>query len=121
MNTSESTPPRSAFVLAFACIYLVWGSTYLAIRIAIESMQPFFMAGVRFVIAGLALYLLLRMRGAPKPTRRQWLDNTFVGTCLLLGGNGLVCIAEKTIPSGITALVLGIVPLFIVLTEWAWP
>jgi len=121
MNQSEATPSRSAFILAFASIYLVWGSTYLAIRVAVESMQAFLMAGVRFLIAGFALYLFLRLRGASPPTRRQWFDNAVVGTFLLLGGNGLTCLAEQTVPSGITALVIGIIPLFMVLTEWAWP
>ena len=115
------TPARSAVVLAFVAIYLIWGSTYLGIRVAIESMPPFLMAAARFLIAGGVLFAFLKLRGAPWPTRRQWTTNAVIGTLLLLGGNGLVVWAELTIPSGITALLIGIGPLFIVLTEWAWP
>jgi drug/metabolite transporter (DMT)-like permease len=103
-------PSRTALVLAFAAIYLIWGSTYLGIRIAIEAMPPFLMAGARFVIAGSILFALLRLRGASWPTARQWGTNTLIGVLLLMGGNGLVVWAELTIPSGITALLLGIGP-----------
>ncbi|MGH7957042.1 MAG: EamA family transporter [Opitutaceae bacterium] len=115
------SPSRAALVLAFAAIYMIWGSTYLGIRVAIESMPPFLMASARFIVAGAILFVILRSRGAPWPTARQWLANGVIGTLLLLGGNGLVVWAELTIPSGITALLIGIGPLFIVLTEWAWP
>ena len=114
-------PTRAALVLAFAAIYVIWGSTYLGIRVALESMPPFLMAGTRFVIAGSILFAILRLRGASWPTARQWWTNALIGVLLLMGGNGLVVWAELTIPSGITALFLGIGPLFIVLTEWAWP
>ncbi len=116
-----SSPTRTALVLAFATIYLVWGSTYLGIRVAVESMPPFAMAAARFLIAGCLLFVFLRLRGAHAPTRRQWRENTVIGTFLLLGGNGLVVWAEQYIPSGIAALLIGVGPLFIVLTEWAWP
>jgi len=119
--TSSPAPSRSALILAFASIYLVWGSTYLAIRVAIETMPPFLMAGVRFLIAGSVLLAVLRLRGAPVPTARQWRINAVIGTFLLLGGNGLVAWAEQFVPSGITALLIGVQPLFFVLTEWAWP
>ncbi len=121
MTAPPPPPARSALFLAFASIYLIWGSTYLGIRIAIESMPIFLMAGARFVIAGAALYLVLRLRGAPAPTFRQWRIAAVIGTFLLLGGNGLVVWAEQFVPSGITALIIGIQPLFFVLTEWAWP
>jgi Permeases of the drug/metabolite transporter (DMT) superfamily len=117
----DKPPPRSALLLAFASIYLIWGSTYLGIRIAIETMPLFLMAGARFLIAGALLYAILRWRGAPRPTFRQWRIATVIGTFLLLGGNGLVVWAEQFVPSGITALIIGIQPLFFVLTEWAWP
>lgn len=117
----SAAPARGALLLAFAAIYLIWGSTYLGIRIAIESMPPFLMAAGRFLIAGAILLAALKLRGAPWPTARQWRTNAVIGTFLLLGGNGLVVWAELTIPSGITALLIGIGPLFIVLTEWAWP
>lgn len=114
-------PSRTALILAFATIYLIWGSTYLGIRVAIETMPPFLMAGVRFIIAGGILYLVLRLRGTPPATGHQWKTNAIIGTFLLLGGNGLVVWAEQKVPSGITALLIGVQPLFFVLTEWAWP
>lgn len=118
---NPSPPSRSALLLAFAAIYLIWGSTYLGIRIAIETMPPFLMAAARFLIAGSILFALLKLRGASWPTAHQWTSNVIIGTFLLLGGNGLVVWAELTIPSGLTALLIGVGPLFIVLTEWAWP
>ncbi len=120
MNISPH-PSRAALVLGFAAIYLIWGSTYLAIRVAVETMPPFLMASARFLIAGAVLLTLVRLRGAARPTRAQWQANAIIGTFLLLGGNGLVVWAEQVIHSGITALLIGIGPLFIVLTEWAWP
>ena len=119
--TSDPKPSRTALVLAFAAIYLIWGSTYLGIRVAIESMPPFLMAAARFLVAGSILFGLLKLRGARWPTAHQWTANAVIGTLLLLGGNGLIVWAELTVPSGITALLVGIGPLFIVLTEWAWP
>jgi len=114
-------PSRTALILAFATIYLIWGSTYLGIRVAVETMPPFLMAGVRFLVAGGVLLAFLKFRGAPWPTAQQWRVNAIIGTFLLLGGNGLVVWAEQTIPSGITALLIGVSPLFFVLIEWAWP
>jgi drug/metabolite transporter (DMT)-like permease len=84
-------------------------------------MPPFLMAGARFIIAGTLLLGFLRLRGATWPTARQWGVNIAVGTLLLLGGNGLVAWAEQALPSGITALLIGVQPLFFVLAEWAWP
>lgn len=120
VKTSDA-PARSALILAFAAIYLIWGSTYLGIRVTIESMPPFLMAGARFFIAGAVLFAFLRGRGAPMPTARQWIINAVIGTFLLLGGNGLVVWAEQNVASGVTALLIGVQPLFFVLTEWAWP
>jgi drug/metabolite transporter (DMT)-like permease len=121
MTSPAPHPSRSALLIAFASIYLIWGSTYLGIRIAVETMPPFLMAGTRFLLAGGILFAFLKLRGAPAPTRYQWRANMIVGTFLLLGGNGLVVWAEQMIPSGVTALLIGVSPLFIVLTEWAWP
>lgn len=123
MTSSANTaaPSRAAVLLAFAAIYLIWGSTYLGIRVAVESMPPFLMASTRFLVAGALLLAFLKLRGAAWPTGRQWTANALTGTLLLLGGNGLVVWAEQHVPSGITALLIGIGPLFIVLTEWAWP
>ncbi len=118
---SAAGPSRGALFLAFAAIYLIWGSTYLAIRVAVETMPPFLMAAARFLVAGALLFAFLRLRGAAWPTAHQWRANTVVGTFLLLGGNGAVVWAEQYVPSGLTALLIGVSPLFIVLTEWAWP
>lgn len=120
-NPTSPAPTRTALILAFATIYLVWGSTYLGIRVAIETMPLFLMAGARFIIAGGILLAILRFRGSPFPSARQWRINTVIGLFLVLGGNGLVVWAEQFVPSGITALIIGVQPLFFVLTEWAWP
>lgn len=114
-------PSRSALVLAFASIYLLWGSTYLGIRVAVETMPPFLMAGARFLTAGVLLFTFLKLRGAAWPTLQQWRANAIIGAFLLVSGNGFVVWAELNVPSGITALLVGVTPLFIVLTEWIWP
>lgn len=118
---SADRPPLRAYVLAFTTIYLVWGSTYLAIRVAVGSMPPFAMAAARFALAGALLLGFLRLRGAAWPTPRQWKDALITGVFLLAGGNGMVTWAEQTIPSSITALLIGSGPVFVVLMEWAWP
>jgi drug/metabolite transporter (DMT)-like permease len=119
-----TTPPaasRTALLSAFAAIYLIWGSTYLAIRVAVETLPPFTMAGVRFLVAGGLLYGWLAFKGRARATPRQWLDHTIIGALLLVGGNGVVVWAEQKIPSGITTLILSISPLFMVLLDWALP
>lgn len=121
MIAVEKRPSTTAFVVAFAAIYLIWGSTYLGIRVAVHTIPPFTMAAARFFCAGLLLLIVMRSQKAAWPTARQWRDNAVIGTFLLLGGNGLVGWAEQTVPSGITALVIGVQPVFMVLTEWAWP
>ena len=114
-----SEPPRAArVVLALAAVYLIWGSTYLAIRFAIETLPPLAMAGTRFVIAGAILMLWTAQRGAARPTRAHWLGGTLVGALLLLGGNGGVVLAERTVPSGLTAVIVALVPAWMVLLHW---
>ena len=103
--------------IALLAIYLIWGSTYLAIRYAVESIPPFLMAGTRFLTAGIVLYTWRRLAGDPAPTARQWRSTAIIGLLLLLGGNGLVSWAEQTVPSGIAALLIGTIPLWMVLTE----
>ena len=115
-----ATPSVTAVAAAFAALYLIWGSTYLAIRFAIETIPPFTMAGARFLAAGLALYLWARWRGVPPPTRRQLRDGGIVGAFLLLGGNGAVVWAEQWVPSGLAALLVATVPLWMVLLDWVW-
>jgi len=102
-------------ITALATVYLVWGSTYLAIRFAIETLPPFSMAGVRFLVAGLALFVWARLRGARAPEPRHWLPSLGIGALLLLGGNGGVVWAEGRIPSGVAALVVAVEPVAIAL------
>lgn len=104
--------PRSHVFLALAAVYVIWGSTYLAIRFALETLPGFTMAGVRFLIAGGVLYALARARGAVAPKRVEWRSGLIIGALLLLGGNGAVVWAEKTVPSGIAALLVATMPLF---------
>ena len=119
-NTSLPSTSRAAIALAFAAVYLIWGSTYLAIRVGIETLPPFTLAAVRFLIAGVILYAILRLRGATRPTRAQWLRTAGIGTLLLCGGNGLVCAAEEFVPSGIAALFVATVPVFMVMLDRWW-
>jgi drug/metabolite transporter (DMT)-like permease len=97
--------------LALGTLYLVWGSTYLAMRVAIEGLPPLGMAGVRYGLAGVILLAVLRLRGSKLPDKRQWLLALPLGALFFLGGNGLVAIAEKTIDSSIAAVVCATMPL----------
>jgi drug/metabolite transporter (DMT)-like permease len=106
-------------LLAFAAIYIIWGTTYLAIRIAVESIPAFLMAGVRFLLAGTLAYGFLRARGVPAPTGAQWRSAGVVGAFLLVGGNGLVTWAEQRVPSGIAALVVATMPLWLAFFDWS--
>ena len=118
---SESSKPatsKTLLLVAFATVYVVWGSTYLAIRIAVEHWPPLWMAAVRFAIAGGGLYGVLRLRGAPAPGWRAWGAAAVVGGLMLAGGNGTVCWAEQWVPSGETALILAAGPLWTVLLPW---
>ena len=111
-------PRRARVVAAFAAVYLIWGSTYLAIRVAIDTVPPFVMAGIRFTIAGLVLLAWSRSRGAPAPTRRNWLGALVLGVLLLTTGNGAVVWTEQRVPSGLTALLVATVPVWTVIVEW---
>ena len=110
---AHASPARVA--LGFAAVYILWGSTYLGIRFAVASIPPLLMAGTRFFAAGCILYALVRLKGAPRPTPVHWRSAAILGGLLLLGGNGLVSIAEQTVPSGIAALIVAAVPFFMVL------
>ena len=108
---------KSKIWLALLALYIVWGSTYLGIKVAIETIPPFFHAGIRFLISGIILVVWQKSAGNSMPTRKQWVSTAIIGTLLLLGGNGLVAWAEQFIPSGIAALIIGSVPMFLVIAE----
>jgi drug/metabolite transporter (DMT)-like permease len=114
-------PGLARLVFAFACVYVIWGSTYLAIRLAIDTLPPLAMAGARFLTAGGLMYAFLRLRGEARPPLRHWRSGAVVGVLLLVGGNTAVVYAEKTVPSGIVALLVAMVPLWMVLLEWLRP
>lgn len=111
---------RFKVALAFLAIYLIWGSTYLAIRFAIETLPPFLMAGTRFLIAGAVLYAWMRLRGTPRPQGFQWRNTAIVGGLMLLGGNGGVVWSEQLVPSGLAAVLIATTPLWMVLLGWLW-
>jgi drug/metabolite transporter (DMT)-like permease len=102
---------------AMLAVYIVWGSTYLAIRFAIETLPPFLMASTRFLIAGAILYAFRRLRGDAAPQRVEWRSAAIVGVLLLVGGNGGVVWAEQFVESGVAALLVGSVPLWMVLLD----
>lgn len=121
---TDLTKPRPATALvlaAFAAVYLLWGSTYLAIIFAIKTLPPLLMAGARFLLAGGVLYAVMRLRGEPAPTRRHWRSTTVIGGLLLMCGNGGVTLSERTVPSGVAALLVAMVPMWMVLLEWLRP
>src|SRR5882724_9337161 len=118
---SASSPPasRAALIAGFAAIYLIWGSTYLGIRIVVETVPAFLMASVRFLVAGLIVASFIALTRGFKATAKQWRDNALIGGFLCLGGNGLVSWAEEKVPSGIATLIISAGPVFIVLMDWA--
>ena len=107
-----SVHSRLMIILSLLALYLLWGGTYLGMRFALQGFPPFIMAAVRQLSAGVILYLFLRVRGNPRPTRAQWLAAALVGGLLLVGGNGIVSFAEQWVSSGLAALALGAVPLW---------
>jgi drug/metabolite transporter (DMT)-like permease len=111
---------RVRVLWAFAAVYIIWGSTYLAIRFAIETLPPFFMASVRFLIAGAILFAWRAARGAPRPTATEWRGAAITGLLMLMFGNGAVVWSEQYVPSGVVALIVAVVPLWMVLLDWLW-
>ena len=109
--------PTWKTVLAFAIIYLVWGSTFLAIRIGVQEVPPFLLAAMRFVIAGLVLYGWMLARGERSPTVRQWTSVFLLAVLIFVGDYGLVFWAEQRVPSGITAVMMATIPVFMALSE----
>lgn len=116
-SQAAAGPSKLAIWGAMMAVYIVWGSTYLAIRFAVETMPPFLMGGVRFLVAGLILYAWRRAQGDPAPSRMQWRGAAIVGLFLLLGGNGGVSWAEQHVASGIAALIVGSAPLWMVVLD----
>lgn len=121
MASERAAPPRFELVVAFAAVYLIWGSTYLFIAFAIETMPPFLMAGVRFLLAGGALYAWARWRGGARPRPAQWAWALLLGALFVLIGNGTVVWVEQRLPSGLTALVVAMVSVWTALLEWFRP
>jgi drug/metabolite transporter (DMT)-like permease len=117
-----AAPTRVAVLAALLAVYIVWGSTYLGIQFAVAAFPPFAMSSIRFVIAGALLYGWARMRGAARPTAANWRAAAIIGTLLLLGGNGLVSLAEQQgVPSGLTALLVALSPIWMTLIDWLRP
>jgi drug/metabolite transporter (DMT)-like permease len=111
-TASAQTPSRLLVPLALLAVYVIWGSTYFAIRVALGSWPPFLLGAVRFLLAGSLLYGILRLRGVAPPTRLQWFNAAVTGTLLLGVGNGLVCFAEQSVASGLAAIAVASMPLF---------
>jgi len=114
LPVARRLPGGLAVAFALAAVYLIWGSTYLGIRFALQGGYPPLLAvsGVRFVIAGTALYAVLRWRGVAAPTRAQWKTLVMMGAMMLLLGNGFVVLAEKTVSSGLAAVAVASMPLW---------
>jgi drug/metabolite transporter (DMT)-like permease len=124
-STATAVPaarfPRPRVIAAFAAVYLVWGSTYLAIRYAVETIPPFLMVGTRFLLSGAILYAWARYRSACRPSAAQWRDAAIAGVLMLCFGNGAVSWAEQRVPSGLAALLVAVVPLWMVVIDWLRP
>jgi drug/metabolite transporter (DMT)-like permease len=111
---------QARVIIALLAVYISWGSTYLAIRIALKDFQPFFMMGIRFLAVGIGLFLFLRVRGAAMPNRRQWGNSLLIGGLMFLGGGGGVAVAEQWIESGLASLVIATTPLWTVMFAGIW-
>ena len=114
---SASKPRAWKVLLAFAIIYFVWGSTFLAIRVGVREVPPFLLAGMRFSVAGIALYGWMRARGTPSPTAREWGAASLLAILIFVCDYGLLFWAERRVPSGIAAVMLATIPAFMALAE----
>ena len=114
---TASQPRAWKVLLAFSIIYFVWGSTFLAIRVGVREVPPFLLAGMRFLVAGLALFGWMRARGTPSPTRREWGGATLLAVLIFVCDYGLLFWAERRVPSGIAAVMLATIPVFMALSE----
>src|SRR5437867_8961979 len=114
-----AAPTKIRIIAAFVALYLIWGSTFLGIRFAIETIPPFLMAGARFLLAGVIMYAIAWSQGIGKSNWMNWRTSLIIGACLLLGGNGGVRMSEKYIDSGWAAVIVAVVPIYIVVLGWA--
>jgi drug/metabolite transporter (DMT)-like permease len=114
---ATSRPRRWQTLLAFAIIYLVWGSTFLAIRVGVREVPPFLLAGMRFFAAGIVLYAWMRAKGTPSPRRREWASASLLAILIFVFDYGLLFWAEKRVPSGIAAVMMATIPVFMALAE----
>jgi drug/metabolite transporter (DMT)-like permease len=117
MRSNAIRPDRWKILLAFSIIYFVWGSTYLFIRVGVREVPPFLLAAARFTFAGLALCAWVRFKGTPFPTRREWAASCLLGTLMFLIDYGSLFWAEQRVPSGVSAVILASIPVFITLLE----
>ncbi len=113
--------PRYRLIIGFLAVYLIWGSTYLAIRFTIETIPALLSAGIRFLAGGAMLYAYARLSGAVAATRLQWRNSAIIGLLLVVGGTGTVTWAEQFVPSGLAALMVAAMPFWMVLIEWLRP
>src|SRR6202044_525100 len=114
---ADNRPPTWKTLLAFAIIYFVWGSTFLAIRVGVREVPPFLLAGMRFLVAGIVLYSWMRARGAPSPTAREWGGASVLAILIFVLDYGLLFWAERRVPSGIAAVMMATIPVFMALAE----
>ncbi len=114
---TASQPRAWKVLLAFSIIYFVWGSTFLAIRVGVHEVPPFLLAGMRFLVAGLVLFGWMRARGTPSPTRREWGGATLLALLIFVCDYGLLFWAERRVPSGVAAVMLATIPVFMSLSE----
>jgi len=114
---ASSHPAKWKVLLAFGIIYFVWGSTFLAIRVGVREVPPFLLAGMRFVVAGFALYAWLRVKGTPSPTKREWGSATLLAVLIFVLDYGLLFWAEQKVPSGIAAVMMATIPAFMAIAD----
>src|SRR5713226_8178066 len=110
-------PPAWKTVLAFSIIYFVWGSTFLAIRVGVREVPPFLLASMRFFVAGVVLFGWMRLTGTPSPSRREWVSASLLAVCIFVLDYGLVFWDEQRVPSGIAAVMMATIPVFMALSE----
>ena len=118
MLKKTTDPSTGKLLVAFAAIYIIWGTTYLAMRIAVETIPPFTVASTRFLLAGIGTFVYLRLTGVPRPSLANWKSAALIGCLLLVGGNGMVMVAIQRIPSGIAALIVATTPLWMTIFDW---